>query len=67
MFYQFEYFKGESVSYNDWAGPVVFESDDDDSAIETMELSYDIEAIEDKYRITIAYKNPNNVGIYSSI
>ena len=66
----FEYYSGVFVSYNDWAGPSVEYSREDDEEIKIMYSTHDVDTGKEIYRIAIRRvdidtSNPDNVGIWS--
>ena len=66
----FDYFEGEMVSYNDWAGPGVTAKNDADGYWKQYYSTYDLETTQDKYRlameiITVDTADADNVGIRS--
>ena len=68
--YLFDYFQGEVISYNDWAGPVVETSKENDHIKKIMDSTYDVETNGQQYRFaiqnhTVDTANPDNVGIWS--
>jgi len=66
----FDYFQGDIISYNDWAGPSVIKEKENGYIKEEMNYTCDIKTTQQTYRIaiqdfTIDTTNPNNVGIWS--
>ena len=66
----FDYFEGEMVSYNDWAGPGVKAEMEYGDYQEVYDATYDFETAQDKYRlwmeiITVDTTDADNVGIRS--
>jgi len=66
----FDYFEGEMVSYNDWAGPGVTAKNDADGYWKQYYSTYDLETTQDKYRlameiIPVDTADADNVGIRS--
>ena len=66
----FDYFQGELVSYNNWAGPGVTAKNDADGYWKQYYSTYDLETTQDKYRlameiITVDTADADNVGIRS--
>ncbi|MBO5321264.1 MAG: DUF5104 domain-containing protein [Clostridia bacterium] len=66
----FDYFNGEVLSYNDWGGPLVETTKENDQVFQTMEATLDVQTTECEYRLAIKYvtkdtSNPKNVGVHS--
>ncbi len=66
----FDYFQGDFLSYDDWNGPGVEASKDEDIIIKEMYATYDVKTDRNEYRfairdVTIDTSDPQNVGIWS--
>lgn len=65
----FDYFNGDVISYNDWGGPVVEITREDDQIIQTMDSTYDVTTTECVYRFSLRYisrdtTNTDNLGVH---
>lgn len=65
-----KYYEGEYTTYDDWGGPVVEKSSDEEYESHILDSTYDIKTSEGDYRIAIRYiyedtENPSNRGISS--
>lgn len=66
----FDYFRGEIKELDDWGGPYVETSRENDYIIQIAESTYDIKTTVSEYRFAIRYiiqdtKNPQNIGVES--
>ena len=66
----FDYFNGTVESYDDWVGPFVETTKENDQTIQIMEATYDVKTTECTYRFAIRYlsedtENANNIGVQS--
>ena len=66
----FEYYKGETLTYDDWGGPITEKSADAEHYVRIMEATYDLKTTEEDYRIAILYvaentRNLDSEGIQS--
>ena len=66
----FDFYEGNVASYDDWAGPYVEHSWEDDQELKVMYSTYDIDTGEQIYRLAIRTVvidtlSPDNVGIWS--
>lgn len=66
----FKYFEGEIEEYDDWGGPYVETTKENNQIIQIMEVSYDLKTSVQDYRVAVRYvtndtTNISNIGLQS--
>ena len=66
----FDYYQGEMLSYDDWAGPITSAKKNYSHYLKRLDATYDVETSQDKYRFAMIYistdtEDPDNVGVLS--